>query len=160
MIRNFSRRCKTSTAAILASTVLLVVGTFPTAAQESRPSRGAPSTLFSTVLPDVPGTNLEVVELSYPPKVGAPSTPENFPGQGHHHPGSVYVFVTEGSIRIGVEGQPVTILQKGESFFEPPRAFHMFTESASSTQGARAIAVMLVPDGQPSVVRGRYGTAQ
>lgn len=99
--------------------------------------------------------HLEVVELVYPPNTGPPSTADNYSREGHHHPGSVYVYVTEGAIRIGVEGQPVTVVEAGGSFFEPPRAHHMFTESASATAGARAIAVMIVPDGEPSVIRGK-----
>lgn len=160
MNRKILRRSRCSRFAFLAWGVVLVAGVLSVSAQESASNRGAPPVLFSTPLPDMPGIHLEVVELSFPPKSGAPSTPENFPGQGHHHPGSVYVYVTEGAIRIGVEGQPVTILRKGESFFEPPRAFHMFTESASATAGASAIAVMHVPDGEPSVVSGRYDSAR
>jgi quercetin dioxygenase-like cupin family protein len=134
---------------------LVITATTSVTAQESEPARSAPRELFSTPLPDVPGNHLEVVELAYPPNPGPPSTPENS-SQGHHHPGSVYVYVTQGAIRIGVEGQPVAVVKAGESFFEPPRAHHMFTESASATEGARAIAVMIVPDGEPSVVRGRF----
>ena len=110
--------------------------------------------LFTTALPDVPGSHLEVVELSFAPKSGAASTAESYPGPGHHHPGSVYVYVTQGAIRIGVEGE-VTVVAAGGSFFEPPRAHHMFTESASATQAARAIAVMIVPDGEPPVIVGK-----
>lgn len=125
------------------------------ASQQSEPAATAPRELFATPLPDVPGTHLEVVELVYPPKSGAPSTASNYSSPGHHHPGSVYLYVTQGAIRIGVEGQPVAIVEAGGSFFEPPRAHHVFTESASATEGARAIAVMIVPDGEAPVVRGR-----
>jgi hypothetical protein len=63
--------------------------------------------------------------------------------------------VTEGAIRIGVEGQGVSVVEKGGSYFEPPKAHHMFTESASQPESARVIAVMIVPDGESSVVRGK-----
>lgn len=140
----------------LASAVVLMIGAGAVGAQESESTRSGPRDLFSTPLPDMPGMHLEVVELVYPPKSGVPSTPENYQGQGHHHPGSVYVYVTEGAIRIGVEGQPVTVVEAGGSFFEPPNTHHMFTESANATKGARAIAVMVVPDGAQSVIRGKY----
>lgn len=141
--------------AVVAGTVALAISAASTAtAQESESARAGPRELFATPLPDVPGAHLEVVELVYPPRVGPPSTPEDYSG-GHHHPGSVYVYVTEGAIRIGVEGQQVAVVEAGGSFFEPPRAHHMFTESASTTEGARAIAVMIVPDGEAPVVRGR-----
>ena len=54
-------------------------------------------------------------------------------------------------MRIGVEGQPIRVLKTGESFFEAVGAHHIITESASATEPARAIAVMIVPDGAPLV---------
>lgn len=122
--------------------------------QESVTARVGPPLLFTTPLPDVPGNHVEVVELSFSPKSGPPSTAENYSGPGHHHPGSVYIYVAEGSVRIGVEGE-VTVVGEGGSFFEPPLAHHMFTESASATEGARVIAVMIVPDGAPPVISGK-----
>ena len=139
---------------LLTSLVALVAGVVPALSQESQPARTGPQDLFSTPLPDVPGMHLEVVELAYPPKSGPASTAGDYPGEGHHHPGSVYLYVTEGAIRIGVEGQPVAVVEKGGSFFEPPHAHHMFTESASATEEARVIAVMIVPDGEAYIVRG------
>jgi quercetin dioxygenase-like cupin family protein len=136
------------------ASVLAIGASAAVTAQQSGPARAGPQELFSTPLPDVPGMHLEVVELVFPPKSGAPSTAERFSAQGHHHPGSVYLYVTEGAMRIGVEGK-VTVVETGGSFFEPAHAHHMFTESASSTEGTRVIAVMLVPDGEASVVRGR-----
>ena len=103
-----------------------------------------PPVLFMAPLEDAPGKQLVVVELTIAPKqAGQPASP------GHRHPGSVYVYVTEGTARFGVEGQPVKEVRTGESFFEPPGALHNVMESASATAGAKAIAVMIVPDGAP-----------
>ena len=108
------------------------------------PRAGGPTELFRAALPDAPGKQLVVVELTIAPKqAGQPASP------GHRHPGSVYVYVTEGTARFGVEGQPVKEVKTGESFFEPPGALHNVMESASATAGAKAIAVMIVPDGAP-----------
>jgi len=105
-----------------------------------------PRTLFSAPLADMPGMQLVVVELKLPPQQDArPQSP------GHRHPGSVYVYVTEGIVRLGLEGQPVKEVAAGGSFFEPLGAIHTVTESASPTQPAAAIAVMIVPDGAPLV---------
>ncbi len=104
-------------------------------------------TLFSTLLPDVPGKRLVVVRLKLPPGNARKSPP-------HRHPGSVYVYVTEGAARLGVEGQPVQVVQAGEGFFEPEGALHTVSESASPTEPASAIAVMIVPDGAPLVLPG------
>jgi len=108
------------------------------------PRSGGPTELFRTALPDAPGKQLVVVALTIAPKqAGQPASP------GHRHPGSVYVYVTEGTARFGVEGQPVKEVKTSESFFEPPGALHNVMESASASEGAKAIAVMIVPDGAP-----------
>jgi quercetin dioxygenase-like cupin family protein len=93
-----------------------------------------------------------VVELKYAPNAKPASTAEQHP-LGHRHPGSVYVYVTEGAVRLGVEGQPVQVVKAGGSFFEPVGAHHIVNENASATEPARAIAVMIVPEGAPLVVR-------
>ena len=103
-----------------------------------------PTELFRTALPDMPGKQLVVVALTIQPKrADQPASP------GHRHPGSVYVYVTEGTARFGVEGQPVKEVKTGESFFEPPGALHNVMESTHPTEPAKAIAVMIVPDGAP-----------
>jgi len=108
-----------------------------------------PGVIFARALAEVPGKNLVVVALKLPPSQnGRAASPRCM---GHHHPGSVYVYVTQGTARLGLAGEAVRIVHTGESFFEPPGAFHTVGESASTTQPASAIAVMIVPDGAPLV---------
>ena len=109
-----------------------------------------PPVLFMAPLEDAPGKQLVVVELKYAPNPRPPSTAEQHL-TGHRHPGSVYVHVTHGAVRLGIEGQPPQVVQAGGSFFEPPGAHHIINENASATEPARAIAVMIVPDGAPLV---------
>jgi quercetin dioxygenase-like cupin family protein len=113
---------------------------------------GVPPTLFSAPLADAPGKNLVVVELKFAPNSKPASTAEQHP-LGHRHPGSVYVYVTDGAVRLGVEGQPVQVVKAGGSFFEAVGAHHIITENASATEPARAIAVMIVPEGAPLTKR-------
>ncbi len=96
--------------------------------------------LFSQPLTDVPGKRLVVVALTIPP-----ASSKTF--VQHRHPGSVYVYVTKGAARLGVEGEPAREVKAGESFFEPPGALHTIGESVSPTEPASAIAVMIVPEG-------------
>jgi quercetin dioxygenase-like cupin family protein len=110
--------------------------------------RAGPPILLQAPLADAPGKNLVVVELNFPPNSNPPSTAENHP-RGHRHPGSVYVYVTEGAVRLAVEGGPVQVVEAGGSFFEAVGAHHIITENASATEPARAIAVMIVPEGAP-----------
>ena len=126
--------------------VTLFIGISASAsAQAPSTARSAgPLELFRTALPDMPGKQLVVVALTIaPPRADQPPSP------GHRHPGSVYVYVTEGAARFGIEGQPAKEVKTGESFFEPPGALHTVMESAHATEGAKAIAVMIVPAGSP-----------
>jgi len=141
----FSRSC------ILAACAAAIAVAGSAAAQQSAPGRG-PTTLFSGPLAEAPGHNMVVVELNFVPNPAPPSTPESHP-RGHRHPGSVYVYVTQGAVRLGLEGQPVQVVRAGESFFEPVGAHHIIAENASATESARAIAVMIVPEGEPLTTR-------
>lgn len=128
--------------------VLSSIASARVAGQEPGQQRSGPPTLLSEPLADVPGKNLVVVELNFAPNPGTPSTADDHP-TGHRHPGSVYVYVTQGAVRLALEGEPVRIVRAGESFFEPPHAHHIITENASATEPASAIAVMIVPEGEP-----------
>jgi quercetin dioxygenase-like cupin family protein len=114
---------------------------------DSRNSNSQPPTavrdLFSTELADAPGKRLVVVGLEFGTQPRQ-STP-------HRHPGSVYIYVTKGTMRLGIEGQPVQVVHAGESFFEPVGAVHTVAENASTSEPASAIAVHIVPDGAPLV---------
>ena len=101
---------------------LTLAGCRDRAAERAR--SGAAHVAFSGPLPEAPGHNLVVVELNFPPNAAAPSTPERHP-PGHRHPGSVYVYVTQGAVRLGIEGQPVQVVRAGEIFFEPIGAHHI-----------------------------------
>ena len=118
------------------------------AAVAPEPARAGPPVLLTAPLADAPGKNLVVVELNFAPNPNPPSTAENH-RRGHRHPGSVYVYVTEGAVRLAVEGGPVQVIEAGGSFFEPVGAHHIIAENASASAPARAIAVMIVPEGAP-----------
>jgi quercetin dioxygenase-like cupin family protein len=122
---------------LVAASLALAADSTPGAAP---PAKRGP--LFSAPLADVPGKNLVVVNLDWDPK-----SPRHF--MAHRHPGSVFVYVTKGTVRLGIEGQPVKLVHAGETFFEPPGALHAVGENASKTEPAAAIAVLIVPDGAP-----------
>jgi quercetin dioxygenase-like cupin family protein len=136
-------------ASFACAAALCVIGANGTEAQESNTARPpSPPILFEAPLADMPGKRLVVVGLTLPPRRG-----ERQAG-GHRHPGSVYVYVTEGTARLGIEGETVKEVRAGESFFEPPGVLHTVSESASATEPAQAIAVMIVPEGAALVIPG------
>src|SRR5262245_66563117 len=100
----------------------------PSAAQPAGPTE-----LFRTALPDMPGKQLVVVALTIQPKRA-----DQPAAAGHRHPGSVYVYVTEGTARFGLEGQPVKEVKTGASSFEAPGALHHLKESTHQTAPAKA----------------------
>ena len=122
----------------------------PARAESASGSQMAPSAgpspagkeLFRAELPDAPGKQLVVVPLRFRPIKG-PKPP------AHQHPGSVFVYVTKGEARLGIEGQPAQVVPAGQGFFEPVGAIHDVSESASPTETATGIAFMIVPDGAP-----------
>ena len=126
---------------VAAASVVLAHG------DDEETDKNAPQgSIFSALLPDVPGKRMTVYELHLPPSSGRKSIP-------HHHPGSVYVYVVKGTVRWALKGQPVKILHAGDSFFEPPGVIHTVSENASTTEPATVLAVMLSPDGAPLVTR-------
>jgi quercetin dioxygenase-like cupin family protein len=109
-----------------------------------------PGVIFAHALADVPGKNFVVVALEFPPGSQKPDSSEQC--RGHRHPGSVYVYVTKGTMRLGISGQPVQLVHAGEGFFEPSGALHAVAESASATDPASAVAVLVVPDRAPILI--------
>ncbi len=147
-IASYSTRCRSILTAVIvvciAATSLTVRGSVPQSGSTGTP----PREIFSTPLQDVPGKHLVVVHLDFGPA-------RQHVHVDHRHPGSVYVYVTRGAMRLGIEGEPVREVHVGESFFEPPGALHTVAESASATESAEAIAVMIVPDGAPLLTPDR-----
>jgi quercetin dioxygenase-like cupin family protein len=108
-------------------------------------SRGV---LFAHELKDVPGKDLVVVRLNFPPNAPQQSH-AGMRCTAHTHPGSVWVYVTNGTARLGIAGEAVQVVHTGQSFYEAKGAIHAVAESASATEPASAIAVMIVPEGAP-----------
>ena len=128
---------------VTALILLVGIGVAGVRAHDANETSHKPSNvLFSAPLQDVPGKQLVVVGLEFKPKGQQASVP-------HRHPGSVYVYVTRGTARLAIEGQPIQEVHTGQSFFEPPGALHTVAESASETESAAAIAVLIVPNGAP-----------
>jgi quercetin dioxygenase-like cupin family protein len=148
------RKISTSTSAALlgvvcATTIYLGPATPAHAdAEAAKQFAKQPGVIFARELTDVPGKNMVVAKLDFPPN---PPKAQKAPRQyiGHRHPGSTYVYVLTGTVRLGIEGQPVQVVHAGESFFEPVGALHTVAENASATEPAAAIAVLIVPDGAP-----------
>ena len=67
--------------------------------------------LFAIDLPDYPGKEGRMIEVSYPP--GAQDVV-------HRHDAHAFVYVLEGEIAMQLKGQPAVTLKAGQTFYEGP----------------------------------------
>ena len=96
--------------------------------------------LFAIDLPDYPGKEGRVIEVSYPP--GAQD-------MVHRHDADAFVYVLEGQIIMQLKGQPAVTLKAGQTFYEGPNDVHVVGRNASNTEPARFVVVLLKGKGAP-----------
>ena len=104
----------------------------------TRPSGITATTVSEEKLAHVPGKNITVEIVTFPPLAVAPE---------HHHAGSVTVYVLSGTIRSQLAGGPVVDYHAGQSFFEPPGAVHVLAENPSPTEPAKFMAIHVADEG-------------
>jgi quercetin dioxygenase-like cupin family protein len=114
--------------------------------------------VLTSKLPELDGDHLKVtlLEVNYGP--GEASTP-------HSHPCAVIGYVASGTLRSQIKGQPATIYNSGESFYEPPNGVHLVSANASKTEPAKLLAYLLCDHDGPLSVSvsegpGEKGSAQ
>ncbi len=103
----------------------------------SRP-RTSTSVLSCEPLPHVPGKSIVTTIVDFPPMAYTPA---------HRHPGSVTAFVLQGTVRSQMAGEPVTDFHTGQTWFEPPRALHMFAENPDPVHPAKLLATFVADSG-------------
>ena len=96
--------------------------------------------LFAIDLPDYPGKEGRMIEVSYPP--GAQD-------MVHRHDADAFVYVLEGQIVMQLKGQPAVTLKAGQTFYEGPTDVHVVGRNASNTEPARSVVVLLKGKGAP-----------
>jgi len=96
--------------------------------------------LFATDLPDYPGKEGRMIEVSYPP--GAQDVV-------HRHDANAFVYVLEGKIIMQLKGKPAVALKAGQTFYEGPTDVHVVGRNASNTEPARFVVVLLKAKGAP-----------
>lgn len=100
--------------------------------------RAVAEVIFTEKLSHVPGKNISMVRIKFPPGGWSPK---------HYHGGSVTVHVLSGTIRSQIEGTPAATYGPGETFFEPLGAVHLFAENNSRTDPAEVLAVFVHDEG-------------
>ena len=96
--------------------------------------------LFAIDLPDYPGKEGRMIEVSYPP--GAQD-------MVHRHDADAFVYVLEGQIIMQLKGKPAVTLKAGQTFYEGPSDVHVVGRNASNTEPARFVVVLMKGKGAP-----------
>ena len=102
-----------------------------------------PAPLLEQSLPDLPGKEMALVEVTLPPGGASPA---------HRHNAHVVVYVLEGSIVMKVKGQPAQTLGVGQTYYEKPSDIHTVGRNASATSPARFLAFFVKSKGAPRTV--------
>lgn len=103
-------------------------------------ARSKAAEVLKHALPEMTGKEATMVTVDYPP--GGGSVP-------HTHPGSVFGYVLEGAVVMGLDGGPEKTYRKGEAFYEAPGQLHGVSRNASKTRPARILAVVIGDVGAP-----------
>jgi quercetin dioxygenase-like cupin family protein len=118
--------------------VLLCAAAGPLTAQ-----RAAVTPLMTKELPDIPGKEALMITVVYPPGGADPV---------HRHNADAFVYVLEGSVIMQVKGGKADTLKAGETFYEGPEDIHVVGRSASSTEPAKLLVLLLKKKGAPVLV--------
>ena len=92
------------------------------------------TSLMSKPLSDIPGKELLMIMVEYPPGSSDPV---------HRHNAQALVYVLDGSIVMGVNGEKPVTLTAGQTFYEGPNDIHTVGRNASKTMPAKFLVVLL-----------------
>jgi quercetin dioxygenase-like cupin family protein len=101
------------------------------------------TSLMSKPLSDNPGKELLMITVEYPPGASDPV---------HRHNAQALVYVLEGSIVMGVNGEKPVTLTPGQTFYEGPDDIHTVGRNASKTMPAKFLVVLLKDKDAPVLI--------
>jgi quercetin dioxygenase-like cupin family protein len=113
------------------------------AAGTLRAQEPAIKALLTKDLAGVPGRELSMITVDYPPGGSDPA---------HQHNAQVLVYVLEGSIVMQVKGKPPITLVAGQTFYEGPEDLHLVSRNASQTAPARFLVFFVKDKSAPILV--------
>jgi quercetin dioxygenase-like cupin family protein len=101
------------------------------------------TTLMSRELPDIPGREVLMITVEYPPGGSDPI---------HRHNAHGLIYVLDGTVVMQVEGEKQVMLTEGQTFYEGPDDIHVVGRNASNTEPATFLVFFVKDKGAPSVV--------
>ncbi len=130
---------RTSLALFAAAIAVSFIGAQGAAAHEIKP---AVTKLLNTPLAGIADKEANVVLFAVGP---------GWTLGKHSHPGHIFVYMLQGSIKIEVEGEPTHVLSPGDVLYEIPGP-NMVANNISSTEGARFLVFQVGDIGEPLTV--------
>lgn len=94
-------------------------------------------------LADLPGKEVLILEVEYPPGGADPV---------HRHDAHGFIYVLEGEIVMGVKGAKAVHLRAGDTFYEGPDDIHTVGRNASKTRSAKFLAVLVKNAGADALI--------
>lgn len=99
--------------------------------------------LSTQPLPDMPGKEVLMLKVTYPPGGADPV---------HRHDAHGFIYVLEGEIVMGVRGGKEVRLKPGQTFYEGPHDVHTVGRNASKTKPATFVVMLLKQQGVAPVL--------
>jgi quercetin dioxygenase-like cupin family protein len=101
------------------------------------------TSLTSKDLPELPGKEVLMITVDYPPGSMDPI---------HRHNAHAFIYVLEGSIIMQLKGGKEVTLIPGQTFYEGPDDLHVVGRNASSTKPAKFVVFFIKQKGAPVLV--------
>jgi quercetin dioxygenase-like cupin family protein len=101
------------------------------------------TSLMSKDLTDIPGKEVLMITVEYPPGASDPI---------HRHNAQAFVYVLEGSVVMQVKGGKQVTLTPGQTFYEGTDDIHLVGRNASTTQPAKFLVFLVKNKGAPVLV--------
>jgi quercetin dioxygenase-like cupin family protein len=118
--------------------VLLCMMTSPSMAQEP-----TVTSLMAKALTDIPGKEVLMITVEYPPGGTDPV---------HRHNAQGFIYVLEGSVVMQVKGGKEVTLTPGQTFYEGSDDVHIVGRNASGTKPAKFLVFLVKKKGAPVLV--------
>jgi quercetin dioxygenase-like cupin family protein len=134
---------KSKSRSMVAAMVGLVAGLLGAISSPLAAQKAVVTPLMTKDLPDIPGKEALMITVVYPPGGADPV---------HRHNADAFVYVLEGSVVMQVKGGKADTLKAGQTFYEGPDDIHTVGRSASSTEPAKMLVVLVKKKGAPPVV--------
>lgn len=110
---------------------------------QAEPAEAIVKPLMSKALSNIPGKEMVMLSVEYPPGSQDPV---------HRHNANSFIYVQEGEIVMQVKGGKEVTLKPGQTFYEGPNDVHTVGRNASQTKPAKFIVLLLKDQGAPVLI--------